>query len=82
MLTSSPAHRRAPLVRKFPVIAPSAIAKYNLTMTKGNSTEETRIFDEALEMAQALQGHALISKQDMARLLQLIEKRGLEAFVA
>jgi hypothetical protein len=72
MPTSNPAHRRVPLVRKFPVITPSAIAKYNLTMTQGNSTEETRIFDEMLEMAQAMQGHALITKQDMAKLLQLI----------
>jgi hypothetical protein len=69
-------------VRKFPVIAPSAIAKYNLTMTEGKSTEVTRIFDEMLEMAQALQGYALVSKQDMAKLLQLLEARGLQAIVA
>jgi putative transcriptional regulator len=37
-------------------------------MTKKKITEENRIFDEMLEMAQALQGHALISKQDMAKM--------------
>jgi putative transcriptional regulator len=37
-------------------------------MASKKSTEETRIFDEMLEMAQALQGHALISKQDMAKM--------------
>jgi hypothetical protein len=82
MPTSNPAHRRVPPGRKFSVIAPRAKAKYNLTMTKGKSTEVTRIFDEMLEMAQALQRYALISKQDMAKLLQLIEARGLQAIVA
>jgi putative transcriptional regulator len=37
-------------------------------MTKNKITEEHRIFDEMLEMAQALKGHALISKQDMAKM--------------
>jgi putative transcriptional regulator len=37
-------------------------------MTKKISTQGHDIFDEMLEMAQALQGHALISKQDMAKM--------------
>ncbi len=37
-------------------------------MTKKRSTGEVRIFDEMLVMAQALEGHALISKQDMAKM--------------
>ena len=37
-------------------------------MTNKKMTEENRILDEMLEMAQALQGHALISKQDMAKM--------------
>jgi putative transcriptional regulator len=37
-------------------------------MTKKKITEENRIFDEMLEMVQALQGHALISKQDIAKM--------------
>ena len=31
-------------------------------------TEKTRVLDEMMEMAQALQGHELISKQDMAKM--------------
>jgi hypothetical protein len=37
-------------------------------MAKKKIAEENRIVDEMLEMAQALQGHALISKQDMAKM--------------
>ena len=37
-------------------------------MTNKQMTEENRILQEMLEMAQALQGHALISKQDMAKM--------------
>jgi putative transcriptional regulator len=37
-------------------------------MTKKISNEKPRIFDEMLEMALALQGHGLISKQDMAKM--------------
>ncbi len=37
-------------------------------MTKKASTQGHDIFDEMLEMAQALEGHALISKQDMAKM--------------
>ena len=40
-------------------------------MVSKKTSEEKRIFDEMLEMAQTLQGHALISKQDMAK-MQLI----------
>jgi putative transcriptional regulator len=43
-------------------------------MSNKKATEENRIFTEMLEMAQALQGHALISKQDMAK-MQLICQR-------
>jgi putative transcriptional regulator len=37
-------------------------------MAKKKIAEENRIVEEMLEMAQALQGHALISKQDMAKM--------------
>lgn len=37
-------------------------------MTRKNANDERRILSEMLEMAQALDGHALISKQDMARM--------------
>lgn len=37
-------------------------------MTIPKKTEETRILSEMLEMAQALQEHALITKQDMAKM--------------
>lgn len=37
-------------------------------MTNKQMTEENRILQEMLEMAQALHGHALISKQDMAKM--------------
>jgi len=40
-------------------------------MSSRKANEENRILAEMLEMAQALQGHALISKQDMAK-MQLI----------
>lgn len=43
-------------------------------MSNKKATEENRILTEMLEMAQALQGHALISKQDMAK-MQLICQR-------
>lgn len=41
--------------------------------TAGTTTEESRILDEMLEMAQALQRHALISKQDMAKMKLICE---------
>ena len=37
-------------------------------MTRKKTTEENRILAEMQEMAQSLQGHGLISKQDMARM--------------
>jgi putative transcriptional regulator len=37
-------------------------------MSIKKSTEGNRVLNEMMEMAQALQGHALISKQDMARM--------------
>jgi putative transcriptional regulator len=37
------------------------------------TTENKRILDEMLEMAQALQGHDLISKQDMAKMKLICE---------
>lgn len=37
-------------------------------MTNKKTLEENRILNELLEMAQALQGHALITKQDMAKM--------------
>ena len=37
-------------------------------MTRKKTTEENRILAEMQEMAQSLQGHSLISKQDMARM--------------
>ena len=43
-------------------------------MTNTKMTEETRILDEMLEMAQALQGHALISKQDMAKMKLICQR--------
>lgn len=36
--------------------------------------EENRILSEMLEMAQALQGHALITKQDMTKMNLLCQK--------
>jgi hypothetical protein len=42
-------------------------------MTKKKIVEENRIVDEMLEMAQSLQEHAVILKQEMTKLLQLIE---------
>lgn len=40
-------------------------------MAKKKNAEENSIVDEMLEMAKVLQGHALISKQDMVK-MQLI----------
>ena len=37
-------------------------------MSNKKTTEENRILAEMLEMAQNLQGHGLISRQDMARM--------------
>jgi len=37
-------------------------------MSNKKPTEKNRILDEMIEMAQALQGHELISKQDMAKM--------------
>ncbi len=37
-------------------------------MTRKKTTEKNRILAEMQEMAQSLQGHGLISKQDMARM--------------
>ena len=37
-------------------------------MASKKPTEQTRILDEMMEMAKALEGHALISRQDMARM--------------
>ncbi len=37
-------------------------------MRNKKSTEDSRILDEMLEVARALQDHALISKQDMVRM--------------
>lgn len=43
-------------------------------MVEKKIAEENRIVYEMLEIAQALQSHALISSTDMAKLLQLTEK--------
>ena len=37
-------------------------------MSDKKTTDQRRILDEMMEMAQALQGHRLISRQDMARM--------------
>lgn len=37
-------------------------------MSNKKQTEKNRILDEMMEMAQALQGHDLLSKQDMAKM--------------
>lgn len=37
-------------------------------MANKKMLEENRVLNEMLEMAQALQGHALITKQDMAKM--------------
>ena len=37
-------------------------------MSKKKPTNQNRVLDEMMEMAQALQGHELISKQDMAKM--------------
>ncbi len=37
-------------------------------MANKKPTEKNRILDEMMEMVQALQGHELISKQDMAKM--------------
>jgi putative transcriptional regulator len=37
-------------------------------MTNQKTTDDSRILNEMLEMAHALQGHALITKQDMAKM--------------
>lgn len=37
-------------------------------MSNKKPTEKNRILDEMMEMAHALQGHELISKQDMAKM--------------
>ena len=37
-------------------------------MATKKPTEKNRVLDEMMEMARALQGHALISKQDMAKM--------------
>lgn len=37
-------------------------------MAKKKPAEKNRVLDEMMEMAQALQGHELISKQDMAKM--------------
>ena len=42
-------------------------------MSNKKPTEQNRILDEMMEMAEALQGHELISKQDMAKLKLLCQ---------
>ena len=37
-------------------------------MSNKKPIDQSRILDEMMEMAQALQGHALISRQDMAKM--------------
>lgn len=37
-------------------------------MTRKKTTEDARILAEMLELAQSLDGHGLIAKQDMARM--------------
>lgn len=43
-------------------------------MTNKKTFEENRILSEMREMAQALQGHALITKQDMTKMNLLFQK--------
>lgn len=43
-------------------------------MTNKKMLEENRVLNEMLEMAQALQGHALITKQNMAKMNLLCQK--------
>jgi len=43
-------------------------------MTNKKMLEENRVLNEMLEMAQALQGHALITKQDMAKMNLLCQR--------
>ena len=38
------------------------------------STDQDRVLDEMMEMAQALQGHGLISRHDMARMKLICQK--------
>ena len=42
-------------------------------MVRKTRTAKSRVLDEMMEMAQALQAHALISKQDMAKMQLLCE---------
>lgn len=42
-------------------------------MTARKTAEKNRVLDEMLEMAQSLQGHGLISKQDMVKMKLLCE---------
>ena len=42
-------------------------------MSNKKPTDQSRILDEMMEMAQALQGHELISKQDMAKMKLLCQ---------
>ena len=46
-------------------------------MTNKKTLKENRILSEMLEMAQALQGHALITKQDMTKMNLLCQKEPL-----
>ncbi|BDT70228.1 hypothetical protein os1_44210 [Comamonadaceae bacterium OS-1] len=43
-------------------------------MSKTQSSAPNRVLNEMMEMAQALQGHALISKQDMAKMQLICQK--------
>nr|WP_315188855.1 hypothetical protein [uncultured Albidiferax sp.] len=43
-------------------------------MSKTQPSVSTRVLIEMMEMAQALQGHALISKQDMAKMQLICQK--------
>ncbi len=54
------------MTKKSATIALCAIVRYNSEM-------ENHILDEMLEMAQALQGQDLISKQDMAKMKLICE---------
>lgn len=43
-------------------------------MANKKPTEKNRVLDEMMEMAQALQGHELISKQDMAKMKLICQR--------
>lgn len=45
-----------------------------MSKTKTKSGEQNRILDEMMEMAQALQGHVLISRQDVTRMQLICQK--------